>query len=101
MEIPGVYGARNHLCDPNKNEMFPGYEKLDFDDMFHKYRAKIAKESYKIMHNNTEVIEDGRDLFDQLEKLNNSIANTSMDNTRIYTPSNPRMTFELGRLQWR
>jgi len=38
LEVPGVYGARRRLCNPECGQMYPDYTKDDCEEMLDRYR---------------------------------------------------------------
>ena len=39
-DVPGIYHARNRLCDTEKGQMFEGYEKTDANEIYERYKVK-------------------------------------------------------------
>ena len=76
-DVPGVYGARRRLCNPDKGEMFKGYEMMECEELLDKYQDKALENSRPILQKDEKARGDISMIFKQMDRFNFRVNNVS------------------------
>ena len=74
-DVPGVYGARRRLCNPEKGEMFQGYEMMECEELLEKYQEKNVANAEPILKQDKKAKGDISNVFKQMDRLNFRVNN--------------------------
>ena len=75
LEVPGVYGARRRLCNPEKGQMYPDYHKHDCEEMLDKYRNTQVDKFADLLGHNKVIGGDLKTMYKKIDRLKFRMSN--------------------------
>ena len=75
-DVPGIYGARTRLCNPDEGQLFDNYHKIDAEELHEMYGDKYISDFSKLIKRDEIIQLDNKTIFKGLDRLNFRITNT-------------------------